>query len=224
MMGNSCLLWFFYRCFKSPKIPQCSVTRSVGGSQRRGREFQKKPRARQPFRFLVATTTKVPFLTYATLFSAMHFGEFGGKTSIKMPLLGISERYNDNKFLGIYMRSDHRFFRNHDFYWNLWTTYKMNGGFTLSFHAHCAQMQRVNQNLVVLLTGTISELASNFFFSWNLLFRRARAVEQFRGCVVIFILFAVYTLQTTIGYMSCIRNHFAYNGCGPDRGLKAFVA
>ena len=39
--------------------------------------------------------------------------------------------------------------------------------FTLLFQAHCAQMQRVDQNLVELSTKNISEVESNIFFSFG---------------------------------------------------------
>ena len=41
--------------------------------------------------------------------------------------------------------------------------------FSLSLHAHCAQMQRVNQKRVVLSTRPISEVASTIFFSFSYL-------------------------------------------------------
>ena len=56
--------------------------------------------------------------------------------------------------------------------------------FPHSFHAHCAQMQRFNQNLVVISTRTIHEVASTNFT----LHLDARAVERIRVWVLIFIL------------------------------------
>ena len=38
--------------------------------------------------------------------------------------------------------------------------------FTLSFHARCAQMHRANQNQILPLLRTVSEVASWIFFSF----------------------------------------------------------
>ena len=66
--------------------------------------------------------------------------------------------------------------------------------FTLSFHAHCTQMKRFNQNLDIRLARTICGEVStvhHFFFIHDVFHLDAGAVEQIRGCVVIFILVAV---------------------------------
>ena len=65
--------------------------------------------------------------------------------------------------------------------------------FTISFHAHCAQIQRVNQILVVLST------ASDIFFIHDIFYLDARALERIRSCVAIFILVAVYSVQMKAG-------------------------
>ena len=61
--------------------------------------------------------------------------------------------------------------------------------FTLSFHAHAffAQMQRANQNIVVLSTRAISEVAYNIFFTHDIFHLDARALGRMRGFVAIFI-------------------------------------
>ena len=64
--------------------------------------------------------------------------------------------------------------------------------FTLSIYVHCVQMQRVNQNIVVLSTKAIPEVANNNFFIHEIFNLNARAVEEMLGCVAIFILVAVF--------------------------------
>ena len=66
--------------------------------------------------------------------------------------------------------------------------------FTLSFHAHWAQIQRVNQNMIVTSPRTISEVVSSNICS--LIFRLdARAVKLFRSCLADFILVDFYSLK-----------------------------
>ena len=70
--------------------------------------------------------------------------------------------------------------------------------FILPFHAHCKEMhemQRVNQNFQSYGREILLKLRPIFFThdNFNL---DARAVERIRCCVLIFILVAVYTLDT----------------------------
>ena len=59
-----------------------------------------------------------------------------------------------------------------------------------SFHAHCAQMQRVNQNRVVLSTRTKFEIKKIYFH--EIFHLDTRALERVRGFEAILILVVVY--------------------------------
>ena len=59
-------------------------------------------------------------------------------------------------------------------------------------HMHFAKMQRVNQNIVVLWTKNISEVTFIIFFLiHDIFYLDARAVQQIKMCVAIFILAAL---------------------------------
>ena len=58
--------------------------------------------------------------------------------------------------------------------------------------AHCAQMQRVNQSLIVPLPRTIFIVASSDFFTHDIFRFDARAVKRIRGCVADSILDDLY--------------------------------
>ena len=62
----------------------------------------------------------------------------------------------------------------------------------LSFHAHFAQMQRVNQDLIFHSPRTISEVPSSNFFTHDIFHLDARAVKRIRGCVADFNLVFVH--------------------------------